>query len=255
MTNRSYLQETSLSGSAEVTNIATDEHGAFLVLSNTYFHVQGGGQPSDRGSINEFKVLKVVAVDGHVRHYMESVRDLLIGQRVLLKVEDGWRNLCSRLHTAGHLISALVEIRNSGAQAVGGHHWPGESRVEFSGLSGSDLERLKEGLNYDLDNAIKDAYAVNVLFDQEGNRTIKIGSLPAISCGGTHVESTEELHGAKVLHVKRKADRVRVSYEVAPNSTQDTQFILTDEIKYIFSDGTANYLNWSNYDATDRKER
>jgi Ser-tRNA(Ala) deacylase AlaX len=89
-----------------------------LILEETIFHPQGGGQPSDVGIIeNEeiiFKVEKASTVDGHVEHLGEFSGDstFKINDKVKLKVDKESRDLNTRLHSAGHLID--VAVRNIG---------------------------------------------------------------------------------------------------------------------------------------------
>lgn len=64
---------------------------------------------------------------------------------------------------------------------------------------------------------VEDAYqkALNIqVLINNGSRRIKIGDYPSVGCGGTHVGNTRELSGLKILKIKKKKGKIRVSYEV-----------------------------------------
>lgn len=245
MTFKKYLLDSILKSSAHVTFVGNDERGEYICLSETCFHPQGGGQPSDRGYINTSRVLKVVKVGDQVYHYVPDSGALQVGNPVHLVVDYEWRLICSKLHSAGHLISALVEDRYAGTKSTGGHHWPGEARVEFEGLPTNTVVDVA-GINLDLDNTVEFDLPVEVCFDQTGARSIQIGSFPQVGCGGTHVRTTGELNGVRVLKAKRKGEILRISYDIRTEPEIDASSALPDEAKYLFMDGTANYLNWNN---------
>ena len=49
-----------------------DSGGSDVVLSETYFYPEGGGQPADRGTIDGVEVLDVRTRDGEVVHVLDS---------------------------------------------------------------------------------------------------------------------------------------------------------------------------------------
>ncbi|KAF8394565.1 hypothetical protein HHK36_020777 [Tetracentron sinense] len=115
-----------------------DDGRRALILDSTIFYPQGGGQPSDTGSITiaesdlRFIVEDVRLKDGIVFHYgflensgAECYSKLEKGQEVCLCVEEPRRNLNSRLHSAGHLLDACM--RNVGLDSLEpskGYHFP-----------------------------------------------------------------------------------------------------------------------------------
>ncbi len=57
---------------ADVVKTGTDEHGPYVVLSNTAFYPTGGGQPNDTGWLNGIEVINVEKVDEEIRHYIKE---------------------------------------------------------------------------------------------------------------------------------------------------------------------------------------
>jgi len=216
MTNKRYLVESTLSGTATVTATGRDDRGNWVRLSETLFHPQGGGQKADRGSIGGVSVVHVAhAEPGEVNHYVEQDGQLMPGQEVVMDVDAAWRESNRRLHTGGHLIAAVTEERYPGLLAVAGHHWPGESRVEFEIGEGAAPagEEFVADLQGTLQEAIRADLSVEIVGDPYTSRAIRIGDSRTIPCGGTHLERTGPLTGLAITAVRTKSGKLRVSYE------------------------------------------
>lgn len=136
----------------------TDAHHV-VVTESTIFHPQGGGQPSDEGSITDGKVYFVVEAarmdggnDGRVLHfgrfsssasipegeYVAPESTFVPGATVTQQVDGEKRLLYSRLHTAGHVLGAAVRAvvgpSIPGFDELKASHFPGTAACEFRGL-------------------------------------------------------------------------------------------------------------------------
>lgn len=154
-----------LEGQARVKSCDQDEKGAYLILDQTLFYPQGGGQPADQGELvilpdqtARYRVKDVRTVEGQVRHYLdlastqgldvqpdldmksaqtqapERCHPLNPADLVLMKVDAHRRSLNSRYHTAGHLIAALAEALMPELKATKGHQFPSEAYIELEGI-------------------------------------------------------------------------------------------------------------------------
>lgn len=213
MTIKRYLINSQTQGKAVISGIQDGEQ-PIIRLNQTWFHPQGGGQKADRGTINGIPVLQVKhSNDGEVDHYVSTVEPFTVGQEVELVVDQEWRSLNGKYHLAGHLIAALMEKLFPNLQAISGHHWQGEARVEFTG----DIpqpEQIKSSLSQALAEAISADIPVQICGDPLTNRTIKIGDFPAVPCGGTHPEHLGLLNQVELTDVKTKKGKLRISYSV-----------------------------------------
>jgi len=203
--------------------LSVDSSGALpnITLVQTVFHVKGGGQQPDRGRIGNANVLDVRhGPNGTVDHFVDSVDTLEVGDEVELTVDAETRRRNSRLHTAGHLIAAVIESSFPSLHPVGAHHYPGECRVEFSAVKTAldDLQAQLPGL---LSQAIDANYPVSVLGDPEVNRTIAIGAHRPIACGGTHVREVADLVHVDITGIKFKDGRLRISYSVRSSPEEE----------------------------------
>jgi Ser-tRNA(Ala) deacylase AlaX len=214
VTRKRYLTHPDLTGTAAITHVGHDGR-AFVRLSETLFHPQGGGQKADRGTIAGRTVIHVAhAEGGEVNHYLDSTDGLAVGDEVPLVVDAEWRALNSRLHTAGHLVAAVVETEFPQLQGVSGHHWPGEGRVEFTPGDAVSAEEVAARLPAALAAAIATDWSVTAVLEPSGNRTIAVGATRPVGCGGTHLASVGPLGAVAVTGVKAKGGKLRVGYDV-----------------------------------------
>ncbi len=218
MTVKRYLFDSSLTGTALITEVGNDGK-PWVRLDETLMHPQGGGQKADRGTINDHLVTHVAHVDGQINHYLNENHTLQVGQQVTITVDEVWRITNSKLHTGGHLIAALMEQLFAGLKAVGAHHWSGEARVEFVGENIPQSDLVQKKLGEALKQAIQENLPVSIIGDPITSRAIQIGAFPAVSCGGTHLENLGVLDQVKITAVKVKGGKLRLSYCIEDAST------------------------------------
>lgn len=107
MTHREYYLSDALQGEANVLRCEQNAQGEYEVeLDSTLFHPQGGGQPSDSGTINGVPVLRVENRGDLVIHLL--AQPVATGP-VTLVVDDTLRHRHTRWHSAGHLIGYAGE--------------------------------------------------------------------------------------------------------------------------------------------------
>lgn len=215
-TSKNYLRDQSTRGVVQIVEVIPGEK-PIVRLAETWFHPQGGGQKADRGSIGAAQVIHVAHNGGLVDHFVDSIEGLTAGQEVPFEIDLPWRRINAVYHTSGHLIAGVVESLCPGWNAISGHQWPGEARVEFSSPTGFEGATIDAAMVGDaLREAIARALAVRVVGDPFHSREIMIGEYKAIPCGGTHVESLSQIATIRITGIKKKGDRVRVSYEAIP---------------------------------------
>jgi alanyl-tRNA synthetase len=216
MTRKLYFTTPAFTGMATLLEIGRDEERPYVILDATLFHPQGGGQKADRGTIGGVPVVHVAhAEQGIVKHYVASAEQLHVGDEVELQLDGHWRSQNSRLHSSGHLIAVVMEEIVPTLTGVAGHHWPGEARVDFEGAYRGELERLARNLGDAVAHAARADLPIISASESHAPRMVRIGSYPAQACGGTHVARLGEIHGIRIKSLKSKAEKLRVSYDVA----------------------------------------
>lgn len=215
MTTREYYVTSRRRGSAVLNRIDCDERGDYLVLDSTLFHPQGGGQPADMGTVEGVAVTHVAAAGDEIRHYVAATDSFAIERTVALEVDDASRSLHERLHTAGHLIGSLVELLVPQAEAIAGHHWPGQSRVDFALAADTlDADVIRLLLEAELRRAIARGPAVYSVQNAPGQRAVVIEGYRPMGCGGTHVASVSDIGDIQVCSAKVKKGVLRIGYDV-----------------------------------------
>lgn len=183
-----------------------------LVLDNTIFHPQGGGQPSDRGTIDGIPVLTVredkMQNPTQIYHFFDISENndyFNVAQVVALDVDGKYRQKCSISHTAGHLLADILEFHpyftKYNARSTHGHHFPdGEYIKAIIAIDIDNKEQFINSLNQCLSKEIANNLPISCDY-YNGIRHIKIGSSNRM-CGGTHLTMTGEIISCIVKKIK-----------------------------------------------------
>ena len=229
-----YLRDSYLYESiAKVVDIIENEHGIALILDQTIFYPQGGGQPSDSGSIvsktGRFDVTSVrLDENGLVFHYGDFVEELFkVGEDVRLFIDVAKRILHSKLHSAGHLLDCATEIVGLNLKPTKGYHFPDGPYVEYEGVV-DNVDEIKFKLQVALDEMIDQNLKVIVedipaeealqrnFFAPAGKsvRIVNFEGFDVCGCGGTHIRSAHEIGKIYIRKLKSKKGNTRISYSL-----------------------------------------
>jgi alanyl-tRNA synthetase len=201
----------------EVKSLAAGETG-WIVLEETPFYLQSGGQVSDAGTLrNDFgftaTVVDVEAVGNGVRAHRVTVGsgDIAVGGTVVAEVDVERRDAIRRNHTATHLLhAALRQVLGPHVKQAGSLVAPDRLRfdfVHFSALTRDELRAIEQIVNtYVLRNTpvetvvkpVAEAIAAGAmaLFGEKYGDKVRVVSVPGFSmelCGGTHVRATGDI--------------------------------------------------------------
>ncbi|QNH52905.1 alanyl-tRNA editing protein (plasmid) [Acinetobacter venetianus] len=206
MTLKRYFTSDQLTLTTRVLRCEPQDDGRFrLILSETLFHPQGGGQPSDRGTLAGAAMLQALQEGDDVAHYTD--RPVEPGEVEL--VVDG--ELHSRYHSAGHLIAYAGE--SFGWRGYKANHRPGEGRIVFTALDQTQPVTA-EALMQRAAALVAGNYP-RVLGEEAGKRMVSWGELTPYACGGTHVLSTGEIGDIVIGKVKEKKGELTVQYSLS----------------------------------------
>ncbi len=190
-----------------------DEEGRpFAILADTVLYPEGGGQPSDRGTLNGVPVLEVQKRGGAVRHLLASA----VAPGPATVVLD-WERRFDHMqqHTGQHLLTAVAQDR-FGWATTAFHLGAATCDVELAAteLPGRDLDRLEEAVN-EVVRAARPVSARHMSPDEyerlsvrsrglpDGHageiRLVEIEGVDLNTCGGTHLSSTAGIESLKLL--------------------------------------------------------
>ena len=189
-----------------------------VVLDETPFYAESGGQVADEGTIvsdgAELRVLDVQKpVKGLIVHRVEvTAGEIGPGVPVLAQVDPEWRRSARQAHSGTHVVhAALREVLGPTALQSGSYNRPGYLRLDFAWGSGlrpatrRDIEEVaNRALRADLPVAVRymplaQAREIGALalfgetYDAEV-RVVEIGGPWSRElCGGTHVEHSSQV--------------------------------------------------------------
>ncbi|WP_027254146.1 alanyl-tRNA editing protein [Photobacterium halotolerans] len=238
MTTPKYLTDTYLEEfTAKITKVIEMDDSVAVYCDDTIFYPQGGGQPCDLGIIVidgcTYQVHHTETTEDGIAHVLESHPLLLTctGKLCIQRIDIQRRLFNAKSHTAGHLISHLFEELDSNLSPAKGHHYPDDAYIEliesertndtFSvALINEQIDALVDKTPRPIQSIELDLAEVQSLrpllskFIPQSThiRMIAIDGFTPVPCGGTHVSSTSELKGLRVTRIKRKKDRIKVSY-------------------------------------------
>ncbi|MEM3737218.1 MAG: alanine--tRNA ligase [Candidatus Bathyarchaeia archaeon] len=205
--------------------------GKYLVLDQTAFYPEGGGQPPDLGIIRfkggEAKVVDTQKIQDVIFHALEGEMPSEGGE--VMGIVDRARRLpLMRQHTATHLIMGAA------VRLLGDHVWQSgaqkdvvRSRLDIAHYEKLNLEQIHK-LEWLANEAVMANTSVETMWmareDAEAKfgfrlyqggvvpgakiRVVKIGDWDVEACGGTHCKSTGEVGLIKILKSERIQDGV-----------------------------------------------
>lgn len=208
---------------AKVLDIQVNDDATSVILDQTVFYPQGGGQPYDLGSILTDEVVlqikEVRYVDGIVHHIgIFEGGDFSIGDSVRCEIDIERRKVNTRLHSIGHLIDIAVQELNLKWKPGKGYHFPEGAYIEYSGSTdGRDVIELIKQIEDKCIEIVSRKIETQVEFSEKNThdgkplRTIYYGNT-GVPCGGTHVANLEDIVSVTVRKIKQDKDKIRVSY-------------------------------------------
>ena len=111
-----------------------------VVLSQTPFYAESGGQEADHGTIDDAKVEDVKSIEGVIVHVLEKGKHIKAGTEVHCSIDVQRRQRLMAHHTATHLVSAAAR------EILGQHAWQEGAKKSASKahIDVAHYERLNE---------------------------------------------------------------------------------------------------------------
>jgi alanyl-tRNA synthetase len=238
LTTKLYYNDSYLSHfAAEITAIRphTDERFA-VMLDQTAFYPESGGQPSDRGTINRIPVLDVVDEGADILHILPEAPALGKADCCI-----DWTRRFDHMqqHSGQHLLSAAA-FQATGAETAGFHLGAASSQVDLAldTLTRAQAEEIERAANYTVfaNQVFHTHYATTETLTNypirkqppagvEQIRLIEVPGLDCCPCGGTHVTRAGEIGLIKIRSWERKKGLVRVDFVCGGRALHNYQLI------------------------------
>ena len=147
---------------AEVVSCTEGKKGFEVVLNDTAFYPEGGGQPADHGMLDEAVVSDVRKRDDRIVHYTD--KPLVPGAKVHGVIDWERRFDHMQQHTGEHIMSGIIH-RHYGYENVGFHLGSDNVLIDFDGpLTWEELMVLEQEANA----AIWKNMPIRVTYPDEG---------------------------------------------------------------------------------------
>jgi alanyl-tRNA synthetase len=200
-----------------------------VVLDQTMFYPEGGGQPPDHGTLSTddvtAEVTDVQRYDGVILHTVDS--DPGTGDFVRGKVEATRRSRLMQHHTATHIvIHSARQVLGNHVRQAGAQKGVDSSRIDirhYESLTREQVKRIESLAN----ELVRDNVAVTQEWPHRNEaeaehgfdlyqggippgeqiRLISVGN-DVQACGGTHVDRTGDIGTIKLLNTERIQDGV-----------------------------------------------
>ncbi|WP_118182076.1 alanyl-tRNA editing protein [Paraburkholderia phosphatilytica] len=236
MTTRALFREDAYLQHCDATIVALDEHG--IQLDQTVFYPLGGGQAGDTGVLTLADGTRIVIADTRKAKFEGATPDdavhvpapgqdalvarLAVGERVHAQIDWERRYRHMRLHTASHLMCAVLPYPVDGCSITVDY-----ARLDFATVEPIERERVEARLAELVGGA--HGVATEWITDEEMSarpelvrtmsvkppmglgrvRLLKIDGVDLQPCGGTHVRNTREIGALRVAKLEKKSARTR----------------------------------------------
>ena len=206
---------------ARVVSCLPVKRGFEIELDRTAFYPEGGGQPSDTGTLGEAHVLDVQERDGRIVH----LTDLALEEGAAVQGEINWEERFSNMqqHSGEHIVSGLIH-RVFGYDNVGFHMGTEEMTIDLNGpMTWEQLMEIERQAN----QAVWDNLPLHIFYPPEEElsqldyrskkeltgqvRLVRFPGSDLCACCGTHVTHTGEIGAVKILTVENFHEGIRLT--------------------------------------------
>jgi alanyl-tRNA synthetase len=249
---------------AESTILSVGEN--FVILDQTPFYAESGGQVDDKGQLQigdtHLRVAGLVKSNNHIIHVIENETNLplAVGQKVIAKVDDKRRWDIMRNHSATHFLhKALREILGTHVQQSGSlvaserlrfdfTHFQKMTEDEIAAVESIVNEKILENLplihhrDIPFDEA-KTMGAMMFFGDKYGDKVnvVQFGNFTLEFCGGTHVKNSSQIGLFKIVGESSISSGIRRIEAVTGNGV--LKYIHEMKLKLDFEEIKVSQLN------------
>ena len=208
------------------------ENGAYkILLDQTAFFPEAGGQKSDTGVIGDAEIFDVQIENENIYHYANS--PLNTGEQLKCKINFDERYKKMQIHTGEHIVSGVMHSLYN-LSNVGFHLGSDEVTLDFDAvLSREQLDKAEELANeiiyknvpvicYYPDKNTLATLDYRSKKELEGDvRIVEIEGYDKCACCAPHVSRTGEVGIIKLTHFEKNKGGTRITMLCAKDALRD----------------------------------
>ncbi|XP_012936107.1 alanyl-tRNA editing protein Aarsd1-A [Aplysia californica] len=196
----------------------TSVEGYNIILEDSILFPEGGGQPDDRGTINDIPVLSISRSGEDAVHFTKT--EISVGSEVTLQLDWDRRFEFMQQHTAQHLITAMADHK-FGFQTTSWDIGTDIVTIELDtpSITTEQLRNIEDSANESLRNNVsvgpsfyqdkddpelKKFRGLGLPDDHVGVvRVLTIEGIDNALCCGTHVSNLSHIQAIKILGAEK----------------------------------------------------
>jgi alanyl-tRNA synthetase len=200
-----------------------------VILDQTALYPEGGGQPSDRGWLNDIEVIDVIDLEDETRTVLHVLSEPLDTDEVAGRVDWARRFDHMQQHTGQHILSQAF-VRVLGVETVSFHMseatGDGAATIDLNqtDLPPAQIDAVEDAANWIVfENRLVTARRVaqtelaSIPLRKPPKvdtsiRLVEIEGFDWSACGGTHVARTGEVGPIKIVKLERRGSEARVEF-------------------------------------------
>lgn len=199
----------------KASTVVTSVDGATVILAETIFYAESGGQESDAGNIGGREVLKAHKDGTEIRYTLPPDHQLTLGDSVVVEIDWTRRYRLMRLHFAAETVLELIYRDFGPAEKTGAHIAADKARIDFAWADSiapilpTLLERAQSIFDANLP-------IVSDFSDQGAERRFwRVEGFAQVPCGGTHLKRTGEVGAIRLRRRNPGKGRERIEITLA----------------------------------------
>ncbi|MDD1678351.1 MAG: alanine--tRNA ligase [Methanomicrobiales archaeon] len=207
-----------------------DSFDGFVILDQTLFYPEGGGQPADTGILltreGMVRVENTIRLGEVILHQTRG-DGMKAGERVRGKIDEERRRSLMRHHTATHLLlRAAKDVLGSHIHQAGAQKGSESSRIDlrhYKHITHEEMQRIEVLANQMVmeDSLVSIKWEARTRAEQKYGFELYQGGVPpgkeirvvrvnrdVEACAGTHCRSTGEVGPIKVIRIEHVQDGI-----------------------------------------------
>ncbi len=173
--------------------------GFNVVLDQTVFYAESGGQAGDSGTLDGVRVVDTKNIDGRHVHILDEAPVFNVDDTVHGVIDWERRYRIMRIHSASHIMEHVFYGNFGVLERVGSNVDDKKDRSDYMTDDRLDPELLKKTEN-EINQFLTEGHEIRIKEDENGLRSWISGPYND-HCGGTHVRNTSEIG---LIKLKRK---------------------------------------------------